>query len=212
MGSSKRGAGYRLAMSRLLLLEAPEVAPAPPPVAPALRIVDLRQIYGSRPYPPRPLSWILYVNVHHAQGRMPANEADAIKVIAEIDAFHRGPERNWPGFAYHGGIWHDTLFLVRPFDRQGWHTGGMDENGNGIGDGNDLGIAFVLLGTYTSSTPSARTIQTLGQACVYAEGQVGRKLVITGHQEWTGTECPSRNWTQWRDDVVAARDRARASG
>lgn len=164
-----------------------------------MNIVDLRHIFGSRPYPDRPLGWINSLIVHHSEGRTPIGDWDARSAISEIDSFHRGPQRGWPGIAYHWAIWWDTLYLLRDFDRQGWHSAGMDvDPRNGIGDGNDHGVAVVLLGTYTAANPDARTIQTIRETWEHLESELGRHVHLTGHQDWWATGCPGNGWNTWK--------------
>ena len=167
-----------------------------------MRVVDLNHIYRSRPYPSRPLDWITDLIVHHSEGRTPTSDADALSLIAEIDAFHRGPQRGWPGIAYHMAIWDETLYLLRSWELQGWHSAGMDTNPrNGIGDGNDHGVAVVLLGTYTNREPDSRTLATIEWAWGFVEQELGRNVSLTGHQDWWATGCPGNGWPTWKQKI-----------
>lgn len=167
-----------------------------------MEIVDLTSIYGSRPYPERPEEWIRYYVAHHAESREPDSLDDAIALIEEIDEFHR-LTRKWPGISYSRAALENWYFLLRPRSRNGYHTGaGGDTNGNGIGDANDFGLACVLLGTFTYKRPSTRTLQTLAEGKAWEEAQLGRTLLLRGHQDFMPTACPGEGWQQWRHDVV----------
>lgn len=166
--------------------------------------VDLTSQYGQVPYPNRDPNLITDFIVHHAQGTLPTSLEHAKRVIADIHAFHVNT-RGWPGFAYHRAAWEDYYFLVRPRNRNGWHTGGMDVSPrNGIGDGNDRGIACVLLGNFTSSTPSSTTLRTVAEGKKFEEANLGRTLALSGHQEWSSTACPGEGWRFWRHTIEEA--------
>lgn len=167
-----------------------------------MEIVDLIHIYGSRSYPYRDPSLIDDLIVHHSDGREPTSEIDALAAISEIDTFHRDV-RGWPGIAYHLAVWRDCLFMLRPYNRNGWHSAGMDiDPRNGIGDGNDHGIAVVLLGTYTDHEPDATALRTIAEAKARAEDCLGRLLRLSGHQDWWATACPGNGWPAWRRKIV----------
>lgn len=170
-----------------------------------MQIVDLTHLYDNANYPARDESLITHYNVHHSQGASPTGLLSAQAIIKGIDVFHRGPERNWPGIAYHRAAWEEYYFLLRRRSKNGWHTGGMDvDPKNGIGDGNDRGVACVILGTHTHVAPSDRTLQTIAEGKAWDEEQLQRPLTLAGHQDWTATACPGEGWQQWKHKIRLA--------
>lgn len=163
-------------------------------------IVDLTGEYGDIAYPLRSEDIITDLIVHHTQGREPTSLNDAIKIVEEVHQYHL---TKWPGFAYHRMAWRQYYFLIRPRRRNGWHTGGMDiEPRNGIGDANDKGMAVVIPGDFTHDEPDQLTLHTIARGKQWEEQQLGRELMLSGHQDHAATACPSEGWQFWRKKIV----------
>lgn len=163
-------------------------------------LVDLTSLYDQADYPTRNESIITDFIVHHSDGTTPIDLENAKQIIRAIDDYHR---TKWPGIAYHRAAWEEFYFLLRRRSKNGWHTGGMDiEPRNGIGDANDHGLACVLLGTYTHVAPSERTLQTVAEGKAWDEAQIGRTLVLSGHQDHVSTACPGEGWRFWKYAIV----------
>lgn len=168
-----------------------------------MQIVDMTDVFDDdSPYPTRTASLDDFI-VHHAESTIPTSLDVAMQSLRNIHAFHQGPDRKWPGIAYHRAVWNEHYFLLRSRSKNGWHTGGMDISPkNGIGDANDHGMACVLLGTYTHVAPSARTLQTVAEGKQWEESQIGYELRLNGHQDYVATACPGEGWKFWRSGIV----------
>lgn len=156
-------------------------------------------IYAAISYPARSMDTVVADIIHHSEGTNPTSDIAARAIIMDIHLFHKNT-RGWPGFAYNAAIWRDTLYLVRPANRMGWHSAGVDENQNGIGDWNEKGYAMVLLGNYQHTKPSELTLNTVKGAKQYIETAYfsGRKLELRGHMDGWPTECPGDWWPAWK--------------
>lgn len=165
-----------------------------------MQVIDLTELYGDVPYPSRPVDIITDFIVHHSDTDEPTDLENAKALIAAIHEYHAS---KWPGIAYHRAVWNEYYFLLRPRSRNGWHTGGMDvDPRNGIGDGNDHGIACCVLGNYTDVAPSEQSLLTLAEGKEWEEQQLGRPLDLSGHQDWTTTTCPGKGWPEWRNAIT----------
>lgn len=165
-------------------------------------MVDLTATYGAIPYPSRPLGEVTAFIVHHADGPMVTSEAGALAEIARIHVFHL-ITRDWPGFAYNGAIWRDTYYRCRPPTRKGWHSAGVDADGDGIGDWNEKGYAVCLLGDYTSTKPDRQTLRTILATKALIDREIGRPLELRAHRDGWATECPGSWWPATKPALLA---------
>lgn len=168
-------------------------------------LIDLTPTYGNAGYDDRPggEAAIKYFTAHHSETPEPQTLEEAEALIASIDEFHR-EVRGWPGIAYQRAAWRNYYFLIKPRKANGYHTGaGGDSNHNGIGDANDFGLACVLLGTYTTTTPSDELLQTVAEGKNWDEAQMQREVALKGHQDFMATACPGQGWPWWSKRIAA---------
>ncbi len=118
----------------------------------------------------RPLSYWEGIRVHHSAG-------PSYTSIRSIQDYHMD-NRGWPDIGYNHLIKNGQVWTGRGFYRHPAHDGINDT----------LGVC--LVGTFTSSLPSAEDLQALVDYIRHARELTGRKLAVSGHRDVGPTACP----------------------
>ena len=161
-------------------------------------ILLFQRLFGPRPtdivselpknnslsYPKRSLDDITHIIVHHSATPMNAGGSNPVGYAN----FHILPtsegRRGWPAIAYHiviqpSGEWYLTNYL----DTISYHVGSLNPSSVGI----------VLSGNFDSEQPTANQLESLKNALKWVQSQVGRKLKIKSHSDYSSKTCAGLN-------------------
>lgn len=152
-----------------------------------INIVDQLMTDGS--YPIRDLSQVDTIVVHHS-----ATSSTAAGSNPEGYAVFHVTVRGWPGIAYHLVIQPDgNVYLTNYLKTQSSHTGTL----------NPTAIAIALSGNFDQEQFTATQQQALIKAINWVQRQVGRKLKLRGHYQYSSKTCPGINVSSQLDAIAA---------
>ncbi|KAG8194158.1 hypothetical protein JTE90_002365 [Oedothorax gibbosus] len=120
--------------------------------------------------------------IHHT-AMNECNDFESCKrMMQSMQNFHMD-ERGWADIGYNFVIGGDG----RVYEGRGWNRVGAHTKGY-----NKVGIAFTLMGNYTSKAPSELMISTTNKLITLAENQnyVKSDYQLHGHRDACTTECP----------------------
>jgi len=133
------------------------------------------------------------VTVHHTQGTLPMNEAEAATAVKNIQHYHmvgRGREgkENFSDIGYHFLIAGDGRVL------EGRRAEYLGAHASGANTGN-IGVA--MMGDFNKVKPTAAQIESLTRLVTYLSVKYKKDPNSRGflepHQHYTNTDCPGKN-------------------
>ncbi|HEY1247446.1 MAG TPA: N-acetylmuramoyl-L-alanine amidase [Nitrososphaera sp.] len=147
-------------------------------------------------YDKRDLAGITGITLHFTDG--PASQT--VYQIAQYQTSEdaRGQTGNdtpFPGLAYTFFVEQDgKTSQAWDLDVATWHSSAPGRNTHNIGICYSGNVA-----------PNAAQINGMAQAIGYCQKQLGRKIGVEGHKDYSleATQCPGPTWPSWRQDIMS---------
>ncbi|XP_030400216.1 LOW QUALITY PROTEIN: peptidoglycan recognition protein 3-like [Gopherus evgoodei] len=133
-----------------------------------------------------------YVIIYHTAGSSCISQASCSQLVRSIQNYHMD-SNGWADIGYNFLIGEDG----RVYEGRGWSTWGTHASA-----WNDISLGFSLLGTFSSTVPSAAALniaQDLIQ-CAVNMGSLSSSYILKGHRNVKETESPGEALyviTQW---------------
>jgi uncharacterized protein YaiE (UPF0345 family) len=156
-------------------------------------IVNSLPTNQNKSYPKRTLDDITHIIVHHSATNSTSSGSNPIGYAN----FHILPEsqggRGWAGIAYHIVIQPDgSWYLTNYLDTISYHVGTL----------NPKAVGIVLSGNYDIEQPTPEMINSLKNALRWVQNQVGRKLKIDSHSDYSSKTCAGLNVRALLPDII----------
>ena len=165
------------------------------PIGNQSKFIDVRTQLATNPNSPwypwkkRAIDKITHVFVHHSAGAS-SSSLDTVKAIANYHTSLTG--KNRPGICYTYCIGADgTVWYVSDIENIVFSQGSVEHPG----DENLWGVGVCLLGNFTNKRePTAKQIIALEGIIEFLESALSHKLIVWGHKDVIGTQCPGDSW------------------